>query len=706
MTLSKALRPRSIAVLGASDDPDKIGGRPLMFMKRFGFAGDVYPVNPRRDQVQGMKSYPDLQSLPQTPDLVIIAVPGEAAIAAVEVCAAMGVAVAVVLSSGFGETSTVQGGEGEARMRDAARAAGMRLIGPNTQGLGNFSNGAIAGFSTMFIESPPEDGPVGIVSQSGSMCSVPYAVLRRRGVGVRYANSTGNDSDVSAAELAVEMARDPDIKLLLVYLESITETRWLAELGAISRERRVPVILLKGGSTELGQQAARSHTGALANEDRTVDACLAAYGLWRAEDVTALTAATELYLKGWRPAGRRIVVVSNSGASCVMAADAVSKTGLELARLSETTMERLSDILPAFATVSNPIDITAALLTNSGLFGAILPVIGEDQAADAFVIAVPVAGQGYDVDAFARDAATFARQTGKPVVVAAHQPDVAARFSAAGLPVFDFEAQAVGALAQFIKHHELLDAACVGRPFESFGVEDAPLQTLSEVESFALLEAFDAPVAPFRVCASAGACADAVRMFGGVAVMKGVSPDAPHKSELGLVKLGVVSAEQAEIAFAELTEALASRQLANHGVLVAKMVYGRRELIVGGRVDPVFGPVVVIGDGGKYVEALKDLQILVERPDVAALEKVVDRLRVGPVLKGVRGEPPIDFMALTRVLAAVWDLLNDRSKGIESIDLNPVFVSPDGAVVADALIVRRGDRVNKEVKQTKRQLAY
>jgi acyl-CoA synthetase (NDP forming) len=706
MSLSRALRPRSIAVLGASDDPDKIGGRPLMFMKRFGFAGEIYPINPGRDQVQGLKSYPDLKALPSTPDLVMIAVPGEAAIAAVEACAAMGVAVVVVLSSGFGETSTPEGKRGEARMRDAARAAGMRLIGPNTQGLGNFSNGAIAGFSTMFIESPPEDGPVGIVSQSGAMCSVPYAVLRRRGIGVRYANSTGNDGDVTAAELAVEMARDEEIKLILVYLESISEPRWLIELGVISRKRRVPVIVLKGGSTDLGQLAARSHTGALANEDRTVDACLAAYGLWRAEDVTGLTAATELYLKGWRPAGRRIVVVSNSGASCVMGADAVSKNGLDMARLSRTTTDRLSEILPAFATVSNPIDITAALLTNSGLFGAILPVIGEDPAADAFVIAVPVAGQGYDVDAFARDAAAFARQTGKPVVIAAHQPDVAARFSAAGLPVFDFEAQAVAALAQFIKHHELLDTAADVLIPDRIEAEEVPLRTLSEVESFALLEAFDAPVAAYRVCTTAAACVDALRMFGGPVVIKGVSPDAPHKSELGLVKLGVVSAEQATAAFEHVSEALTSRGLANHGVLVARMVSGRRELIAGGRVDPVFGPVVVVGDGGKYVEALNDLQLLVKRPDLAAVQAAVDGLRIGPVLRGIRGDSPIDFVALTRVLAAVWDLLSDPSKGIESIDLNPVFVSPDGAVVADALIVRRSELRVEEPRQATRQLAY
>lgn len=698
MTLLNAIQPRSIAVLGASDNPNKIGGRPLLFLRRFGFQGAIYAINPSRSEVQGLVAYKDLESLPEVPDLVVVAVPGQAAVDAVEASGRLGVATVVVLSSGFAEAAgAVAGGvEYEVAMRASARAHGMRLIGPNSQGLANFSTGAVPGFSTAFIESAPQDGPVGIVSQSGAMAAVAYSVLRGRGVGVRYVNATGNDCDVSAPELAAEMARDPAIRLVLLYLEGFRDAAALEELGRVARERQVPVVVLKAGRTERGQRAAQSHTGAMANEDRTIDAVLARHGIWRARDVASLVGATELYLNGRKPAGRRVVVISNSGASCVMSADALCDNGLQLAELSAETKAKLAAILPNFASVANPIDITAALLSNNRLFSDILPVIGADPSADAFVIAIPVAGEGYDVQAFAADAAAFAAATDKLVVVAANQPMVAGTFAAAGLPVLPFEAEAVAALAQVIKHHQLLAAPAPRGPAPPSQTEPSGAAApLNEAESFAVLAGVGIEVADYRLCASPDEAREAFAELGGPVVVKGCSRQAPHKSELGLVRVGLREAAEVHQASCEIMATLERHGLACDGILVARVVSGRRELIAGGRRDPVFGPVLVIGDGGKYVEALEDLQVIACPASITDVREAAARLRIGPILNGVRGEPPIDFAALTEVFAGITALL--RQPDIDSIDLNPVFVSEHGAVVADALVIWRTPGADADV---------
>ena len=486
--LRTVLDPRSVAIIGASENPNKIGGRPLLFLSRFGYQGKVYPINPKRSETQGYTAYPSLSALPEAPEVACIVVPGDLALQAVEECASIGVKVAIVMASGFGELAAEEGVAKQKHMVDVARASGMRIIGPNSQGLANFGTGAVLSFSTMFIEAPPQDGPVAIVSQSGGMAVVPYGLLRSRGIGVRHVHATGNDSDVTVPELASVVAEERDLKLLLIYLETIRDPAPLIELARIARERNLPVIALKSGRTSAGQEAARSHTGALANEDRVVDAFLEEQGIWRAQNMNDFVQATEMYLKGWRPQGRRLVVISNSGAICVMAADAATAVGMPMAQLSDGTRSELGAILPGFATTKNPVDVTAALLSNSNLFSDILPVLARDPAADAFLIGIPVAGQGYDIDAFARDSAAFAQQTGKPVAIAAPQPSVGSHFKAEGLPVFQTETEAISALNQLSSHLERMrDAA--QRPATTKRATSQPGGTrmLNEADSLALL---------------------------------------------------------------------------------------------------------------------------------------------------------------------------------------------------------------------------
>jgi acyl-CoA synthetase (NDP forming) len=684
-SLGVALDPASIAVIGASENPDKIGGRPIAYLARFGFRGRVFPINPHRAQVQGYRSFPGLAELPEAPDVAIVAIPGEQAVAAVDSCAAAGVKVAIMMASGFGET---EGGKAQEReMAARARARGMRIVGPNSQGLANFATGAVASFSSMFTEVEPADGPVAIVSQSGAMSVVPYGLLRAQGIGVRHAHATGNDCDVTASELAVAVAHDPGVRLLLLYLESIPDPHHLAAAARVARGRGLPIIALKPGRTAAGQAAARSHTGALANEDRVVDAFLERHGIRRARDTAEMVDAVELYLKGWAPQGRRLVVISNSGATCVMAADAASAAGMPLATLAEDTQAGLRAVLPSFAATANPVDITAALLTNSRLFSEILPIIARDPGADAVMIGVPVAGAAYDVPAFARDAAAFAAATGKPVAIAAPQPMVAGHFKAAGLPTFPSETQAVSALDGFILHHALMARTrdhAAAPPTQAM----PGTHMLNEADSLALLARAGVPVVAHRLCRSEADAVDALAALGGRVAVKGCSADLAHKSEHGLVRLNLADPGAVRTAFRDCRRILEDGGFRFDGVLVAAMARGRREMLIGAHRDPVFGPVVLVGDGGKYVEAMPDAALLLPPFGEADVHVVLARLRIAPVLAGVRGEAPMDAAAFAAAAVAVGHLMQD-DPAVASLDINPVLVRSEGegCTAVDAVVI-------------------
>ncbi|HEY5897309.1 MAG TPA: CoA-binding protein, partial [Burkholderiales bacterium] len=403
-SLRAALDPASVAVIGASDNPHKVGGRPILYLQRYGYRGAIYPINPARATVQGLPAFPSLEHTPQAPELVIVAVAGEEAVRAVEACAARGAKVAVVMTSGFGETGEA-GRLAQERMLQAARASGMRLIGPNCQGLANFGSGMVANFSTIFHELQARDGPVAIVSQSGANSQAIYTLLNAKGLAARHVHATGNEADVTVADLALAVAEDADVRLLLLYMEAIKDPAQLARAAAAARRRDLPVVALKAGRTASGQKAASSHTGALASEDRVVEAFFERHGIWRADDPPSLVSAAELYVQGRRPRGKRLVFISNSGASCVMAADHAEQRSMPLAEISPAAKERLRAVLPAFAAIDNPIDVTGALLGNPQLFGAVLPVVGEDAGTDVLLVGLPVAGTGYDVSGFARDLA-------------------------------------------------------------------------------------------------------------------------------------------------------------------------------------------------------------------------------------------------------------------------------------------------------------
>ncbi len=686
MTLRAALEPRSIAIVGASDNPHKVGGRPILYMKRYGYRGAIYPINPGRAEVQGIKAYASIGEVPEAPDLAIVAVAGDEAVRAVEECARRGVKVAVVMTSGFGEIGP-EGKAAQERMAAAARAAGMRLVGPNCQGLANFATGAVANFSTVFHEIDARDGPVAIVSQSGACSQAIYILARQRGLDVRHVHATGNEADVTVADLAAEIVKEEGVRLVLLYMEAIQRPEVLAQAAEHARARDLPIVAVKAGRTESGRKAATSHTGALASEDRVIDAFFARHAIWRAADPHDLVSAGQLYLNGGRPSGRRFVAVSNSGASCVMAADAAEEMGLELTAFAPPTQERLRKVLPAFATPSNPLDVTGALLTNSGLFGSALAILGEDDACDLLMLAIPVAGAGYDVPRFARDAAAFGQANGKSLAVAAPQAEVRAEFEKLGLPVFAREREAMAALRQLAGHSELLRhklAQRVPKPAPALPASSGGF--LNEFESLSLLAQAGIPVVGHRLCHDEGAARAAYRALGPKVVVKACSSSIPHKTEQGLVKLGLQDEESVAAVFREFK----ARIPAGDGVLVARHAAGRRELALGARLDPAFGPVVLVGDGGIALEALKDFRLLLPPFGEDEVRAALAQLRIAPLLQGVRGETSLDVAAYARMAVALGDAMLGWGGKVASVDVNPVMVfeAGQGALAVDALIER------------------
>lgn len=686
--LESALNPRTVAIIGASENIHKIGGRPIYYMQRGVFKGTIYPINPTRSDVQGLKSYPSLASLPEVPELVLIVVAGDKAVQAVEECAARGVKSVVVIASGFGEVDDA-GRAVQQRMTDAARATGMRIYGPNTHGLANFGTGAIAGFSTMFIECPPEDGPVAVLSQSGGMSAMVYGLLRQKGIGVRHVHATGNEADVTVSEMAWAIAHDPEIKLLLLYLENIANPEMLAKTAEYARSRDLPIVAVKAGRSASGQQAASTHTGSMANEDRVVDAFFKKHGIFRVRDPHAQALAAQAYLKGWRPAGNKLVVISNSGASCVMGADAAEDNGLEMAKLSHTTQQAVAKSLPGFATTTNPIDITAALLSNSGLFSEVLPAVALDPAADMFFINIPVAGAGYDVQAFARDTAQFEALTGKPVAVAAWQSNVAEPFQQAGVATFENEGDAVGVLGQLAAHTLMLKQPIV--QWSALPEVQVPSGTepyCDEAASLGLLSNHGVSVVEHILCTTPEQVRAAFAKLGACVALKGCAPEVPHKTEHGLVALNIQDADEAIRVFELQMTKLKSLSVKKPAVIVAAMSRGKHELMVGARFDPVFGPVVLVGAGGKYVEAMKDYAVLLPPFNQQQVESALRSLRLAPLIDGVRGDAPMDISAFSEIAVAVGKIVLSAGSEIASLDLNPVMVGAagEGAKVVDALL--------------------
>ena len=700
------MRPRSIVIVGASDNPDKIGGRPISYMKQYGYRGALYAVNPGRTAVQGLVSFPDVASLPETPDMALICVPDQAAVDAVQTCAARGVKVAVIVSSGFAETGE-SGRKAQQQMRLIARAAGMRLVGPNTQGLANFNTGAIASFATLIGEISPADGAVAVVSQSGAMSALPCAFLQAEGIGVRYSLATGNEVDLTVADFVMAAVLDHEIKLVVVYVESLTKPETLAAAAALARARDVPIIVLRSGTSAAGQAAASSHTGALATEDRLLQAFFEQNGILRVPSMRSLVLAVRLLLAPIRPNGNRVVAISNSGASCVMAADAADRHGLQLPTLSAAVTAELRRVLPSFASHQNPVDLTAALLTNNRLFGSVLPIVASSGEVDMAFISLPMSGKGYDAATFAADAARVMNDLCMPIVLACPLAKTREAFELAGIVSFAHDEDAMEALGQLAGLQRLnQDAARLGRDLmtrQPATHDQDDMRSgifLSEYDSLRLLRELGIPVVKHCLCANGAELETALTAVERPWAIKACSAAIPHKTEHGLVRLGVTDKQTAVGTFDAFMTKGQSMGIPLDGVIIAEMLGVEREMIVGARWDAQFGPIVVIGDGGKYVEAMPDSIVLLYPFDEAYALRRMRTLRMAPLFDGVRGEASLPIHAVARIAIVLGKWVAEQNGHVKSVDINPLLLAKEGRfAAADALVeLSAHDQENHDIQ--------
>lgn len=695
--LDALFHPRSIAVVGASDDPNRIGGVPLSLMIERGYTGRLIPINPKYERVQGLPAFPSLVAAGGPIDIAIVAVPAAALAATLEDAIAAGVKALIIFSSGFAEVDDA-GRDVQQQLARRAREAGIRLLGPNCLGMMSFRDNVFATFSPAPRAGANKVGNIAIVSQSGAFGAFAFSLARSRDLGMSYWMTTGNEADIEFADCVQWLAADRDTQVILGYMEGCRDGEKLKRALEAARAAGKRVVITKVGRTELGSAAAASHTAALTGEDAVYDALFRQYGVWRANTVE------ELFTVGYAasvcplPASTRTGVLTVSGGVGVLMADEASTAGLDLAEMPAAAQAALLREIP-FAGARNPVDITGQTVTVPGLLERTLAGMlghGDEQAGYDMVVFFPAAALlGASVAQKIVDdlIAAHARHPDQPLVVTGlMQPAYRAAFRQAGVAVIDDPSaamRALGALAFFA------DAAMrpppLGAPPAAQSAASLAGKSYTEHEALQQLAAAGVPVVPSHLAATAADAAQAAQRIGFPVVVKLCSPDITHKSEVGGVRLNLQDADAVEVAFNGILAQ--ARQAAPHaridGVLVAPMVKGGVECILGVHTDPVFGPVVMFGLGGILVEAMRDVSFRLAPIDAAEARHMIDSIRARRVLDGMRGAPPSDVDALAESISRLSQFAAANKAGLQSVDINPFLVLPNGqgAIALDAVLV-------------------
>ena len=691
--LRPLLEPRAVAILGASTDPSRIGGRPLRYMLEAGFEGPIYPINPNRDTVQGLKAYASIEAAPGPVDCAIVAVPAALVPAALEACAGQGVKSAVVFSSGFAEAGA-EGAALQTRMTEIARRGGIRIVGPNCLGIFNAAVHFYATFSTNFDGGYPPPGRIAIISQSGAYGSHVFALARARGLGVRYWITTGNESDVEIGECIAWAAMDEDVDLIVAYAEGARDGKALLLGLDLARANAKPVIFMKVGRSEVGAEAALSHTVALAGSDAIYAAAFRQYGAHRARSTEDMLDAAYACSAGVYPKGRRIGLVTLSGGVGVQMADDAIDLGLDVAAMPEAAQAKLREILP-YAAPRNPVDITGGAFNDLSLVEKNFELMLEEGGYDAIVAFLSIfAASPYIVDDLVPMLAELRQHFPERLIVLSlvAPPEVVVRYEAAGYLVFEDPCRAVAATAALMSFGA---SFARGRPSPApalpAGVPPIPEGAVSEREAKAVLAAAGLPVVEERLARSAEAAARAAEELGLPVAMKLNAPGLAHKTEIGGVLLDLATVEAVRDGYEALLARAARSGARPDGILVAPMIAGGVETILGVQRDPLFGPAVMFGLGGVFVEALDDVTFRLAPFGIDEARRMIREVKGFKVLQGARGRPPADLEALAEALARLSVLAAAGAERIESIDVNPFLVLPEGqgALALDALIVFR-----------------
>lgn len=689
--LDALFRPRSVAIVGASADANKVGGRPLAFLLKAGWRGRILPVNPGAATVQGVPAFASLDAVDEPIDQAIVAVPAAQVPAVVTQCVARGVRALQVFSAGFGEGPGAAAAQD--RLREQASAAGLRILGPNSLGLFNAVDGYFGTFATALDGAWPRAGDIGVATQSGAFGSYFFGLAQRRGLGFSHFVATGNEADVDVADCIAWMAGDPATRVIVTAMEGCRDGRKLLRALQAARLAGKPVLAMKVGASDLGAQAAATHTGALAGADRVFDAALREAGAHRAASLTALVDAAYVASVGPLPAGRRLMVVTTSGGIGVLAADAAETASLNLPPIDEQALAEIRTMAP-LAEGRNPVDTSAGILGDLSAYARIASRALDAARCDAVLCYLAHVPRNPVHWAQLRGPLQSLRQAHRDrafVVSALTDEAVTAELEAQGIAVFADPGAAVQALA-----------ACAGlsEPAAPSSADDAsalpPLAlsagALDEHAAKQALAAAGLTFAEERLVHDADQAAAAAQALGYPVVLKVVSPDIAHKTEAGGVALGLTDEAALRDTLATMARRVAAARPSARieGFLVARHLHGGVEVLLGTHTDPVFGPVVTVGAGGVLAELMDEVQLRLAPVDEAGARAMWQGTRLGRLLAGYRGGAAADEAVLARQVARLSQIAWAERARVAAIDLNPVLARPDGAWALDALLVTHG----------------
>ena len=699
--------PESIALIGASQGTEKIGGKTLDAIISHGYTGRLYPVHPARTHIGGLKAYPDVMAIEDRIDLAIIAIPAPQVAAAVLQCGKKGIPYVLVVSSGFNEAGP-QGRELQADLLRAARAAGVRISGPNAEGLFTTGNALAATFSpaiSIEMGDPASPRQIGIVSQSGGLGFGLYNRGRRDNLNFNHIVSVGNQVDLELNDYAHYILEQPETAALMMYVESFVNAKRFVALAQRAADLRKPIVMVKVGRSEAGGKAAASHTGAMASPVKVVDAVLDAWGVLRADDQGELLDVAAGLINCPLPKGNRVAVVSPSGGTAVWLTDALQAHGFDLPTMDDHSQSKLRAFIPSFGSTVNPIDITAQTTTHG--YAATLEVLAQADYIDAIVLAASFAHEKRLISE-GRQIAELIRNIAKPVLLYSYtivSEGSRRRLKELGLHCFTTMRGCVLALAAMRDYRTFQEQY---RPSAQPHDRAAPLQpaarailrgchhkVVSERQAKQLLELYGVKIDEEAIACDVAQAMDIATQIGYPVALKIHSADLAHKTEAKAIALGIKDSQSLAQAFAQIVaNAKAYAPDAKlDGVLVQAMAKPGVEMMAGIVIDPQFGPMVMVASGGVFAEVLDDTALA---PAPLSLEQsyaLIERTKGSKLLDGIRGQPEADRASLADFLVKLSNMAVDLQHDLVEFDVNPVFVHPrgQGLTVVDALGVRRQD---------------
>ncbi|MBE9581946.1 MAG: acetate--CoA ligase family protein, partial [Proteobacteria bacterium] len=686
--------PSSVAVVGASQKPGKIGYDILNNIVRYGYTGAVYPINPKAREILGRRAYPDLVSVPSDIDLAVVALPAAAVMGVVEQCGKKKVDSVVIITAGFKEIGP-DGARLEKDLATRARELGIRVVGPNCLGIID----TICPLNASFASGMPLDGHIGFFSQSGAMCVAILDWALGENVGFSRFVSLGNKMDISEAEMILSMGQDDNTRVILGYLESVEDgPLFMKTARQVSKTK--PIIVIKSGTTSAGAKAASSHTGALAGSENAYNAAFKQSGIIRAGSMQSLFGYAMAFASQPLPKGPRLAIITNSGGPGILAADASDRSSLHLSPIRKKTADRLREFLPPTASVYNPIDIIGD--ASHERYEKTLEVVLDDDSIHAvLMLLTPTAA--VDPAAVAQAIAKLAKDAEKPIVTSfmGEKKVRAARkiLQDHSIPSYDYPEDAIAALDAMLSYRLWRERPeRQYRNFEADGrkvreifasVIDQHRHDLIENEAREILRAYGFRLPESRIAGTTREAVKAASEIGYPVVMKIASPDVLHKSDMGGVRVKLENDAAVEEAFFDITSNIQLRQPEARilGVMVQEMVTQGKEVILGITRDMQFGPMVMFGLGGIYVEVLKDVSFRIAPLSVESADAMIREIRSFPLLRGVRGEAPADIEGIRDALVRLSQMAMDFPEIVEA-DINPLLVCPEGhgVVAVDARI--------------------